>query len=214
MNYLDIKESEFFNSAYNQIAILKKDFAVDHAFIHIGNVIENSKRLARLVNLSVEDENLLLIAAALHDVGYLKGREEHAKNGAIIVCEFLAENNFDKEKIDKICLAIASHGGKEVENYYDDISFCLILADKLDFISNRYHADRLEERHEFYLHIYKTEFVLKDDKYYLNVYSDCEISEEKKSNYFFTKLNAVLEFVSKVKNKEVLLNFIVCKNEN
>ena len=213
MNYLDILESEFFKQTYTEIAELKKDFAVDHAFIHIGNVIENSKRLAKLFNLNKENENLLLIAAALHDVGYLKGREEHAKNGAIVAREFLVENNFGKENIDKICLAIASHGGKEINDYYDEISFCLILADKLDFISNRYHADRLEERHEFYLHIYKTEFVFENDKYYLNVYSDCEISEEKKSNYFFTKLKAVLEFVGKVKNKEVVLNFIVCKNE-
>ena len=45
MNYIDILNSDFFKQTYLQIEELKKDYPVNHGFIHIHNVINNSKKL-------------------------------------------------------------------------------------------------------------------------------------------------------------------------
>ena len=123
MDYKDILKSDYFNETYSQIEELKKDFYVNHGFIHVNGVIKNAEYLADLFCLSQKQKDLLLIASALHDIGYLKGREEHPINGATLAKEYLDTLNVlsDKE-VERITKAISSHGGKTEDDYTDDIS--------------------------------------------------------------------------------------------
>ena len=147
MNYLDIVNSDYFKETYSKIEEMKKDFPVNHGFIHVNNVIEDAKRLAITFNLNDKQTDLLLISASLHDIGYLNGRDDHAKNGGILVKGILKEWDFNDEDILVISNAISNHGGKEKEEYLDIISLCLICADKLDFINTRYDITKLKEEY-------------------------------------------------------------------
>ena len=77
MDYVDILKSDYYKETYSKIEELKKDFYVNHGFIHIDGVIKNADYLADLFCLTRKQKELLLIASALHDVGYLMGREDH-----------------------------------------------------------------------------------------------------------------------------------------
>jgi len=145
MKYNDILNSDYFKNTYKKIEKIKKDFPVNHGFIHIENVVRNAKRLVLTFNLNAKQEELLLIACLLHDVGYLKGRDEHASNGAILAKKYLIQNGFNREDIKLICDAIKNHGGKKHEDFIEPISMCLVIADKIDFISSRYNSLMLEE---------------------------------------------------------------------
>lgn len=140
MNYVDIMKSTFFNETYEKIEELKKDFPVNHGFVHVSHVVEMAQQLADIFALSKNEKQNLLIACTLHDIGYLNGREDHPKSGAVLAEKFLKENNFSQNDIIEICNAISCHGGKRLEDYRDPISRCLVLADKFDFIASRYSA--------------------------------------------------------------------------
>lgn len=144
MNYKDILKSNYFKETYSKIKELKKDFPVDHSFIHINNVIEYGKMCASLFNLDKKQKNLLLIACCLHDIGYLSGRDNHAFNGSVLAIEYLLNNGFNEIDTNIICKAIANHGGKEESNLTDLISLCLAISDKLDFTSSRYNILKLD----------------------------------------------------------------------
>ena len=56
MNYSDILNSKYFIEIYTKIEEMKKDYPVNHGFIHINNVIRNAKRLVNIF-LDNEDES-------------------------------------------------------------------------------------------------------------------------------------------------------------
>lgn len=147
MNYIDILNSEYFKDTYTKIEEIKKDYPVNHGFVHINNVIKNAKRLANVFNLSKRQEELLLIACTLHDIGYLEGRDDHALNGSKLATKYLKENEFKDEEIELISNAIKNHGGKKEEDFLEPISMCLTIADKLDFIYSRYDKNRIKDNY-------------------------------------------------------------------
>jgi len=59
MNYKDILVSEYFNTSYAEIEELKKDFYVNHGFIHINGVINNAneKYKTNIGNVCSEDKS-------------------------------------------------------------------------------------------------------------------------------------------------------------
>jgi len=200
MNYQDILKSDYFNKTYEEIEELKKDFYVNHGFIHINGVINNAKYLAELFCLTEKQKELLLIASALHDVGYLKGREDHAKNGGVIVREYL-NGKMPEDDIDIVCNAIASHGGKTEDDYVCPVSMCLILADKFDFAKQRYKDDGKEHKHLPLFQSIEKIVLTKEDgnNFKLNIYTtNKKLFDNIEDNYFFQKLFEVLKRVKNV----------------
>ena len=206
MTYKDILKSDYFKECYELVEELKKDFPVNHGFIHIDHVLENAKSLAKLFELSEIETNLLLIACCLHDIGYIKGRSEHAKNGGILAREYLTKNSdLNSSDIDVICNAIASHGGDNLEDYRNKVSLCLIFADKLDYIASRY---KEVEETKLYRTIAKTELVKENGVYKLNIYSTMEDFEDRLKSASFhihKKLMGILENFMQVYNVKVEL---------
>lgn len=210
MKYIDIINSDFFNYAYSTIEELKKDFPVNHGFIHVNHVIENAKKCAKVFNLSEEEERLLLIASALHDIGYLKGRENHAGNGAILAREVLKKSGLNNSQIDVICTAIANHGGDELSDFNNKISMCLILADKLDFVESRYRRDIEPERYQVFFNILKTDISFDNKKLNVKVLVTDKKAEEKfKERSFYEKVRKCFSLAAKSLNAEENMEFEV-----
>ena len=200
MNYKEILESEYFIETYSKIEELKKDFYVNHGFIHISGVIDNAQYLADIFGLNAKQKELLLIASALHDIGYLKGREGHAKNGGILVREYL-NGKMPEEDIDVVVNAVSSHGGKREEDFKCPVSMCLILADKLDFTKGRYKDDG-KEHYSLPLFLSIEKVVLEklgEKNFKLLIHTTKpEVFNNLEENYFFGKLFEVFRKIESV----------------
>ena len=200
MDYKDVLKSDYFNETYAKIEELKKDFYVNHGFVHVDGVINNAKYLADVFNLDSNQRRLLLIASALHDIGYLLGREGHAKNGSALAGEYL-KGKLDDADVGVVARAIASHGGKLDEDYLCPVSMCLILADKLDFCKNRYTDDGKEHSSlPMFLSIEKILLTKQDDSnLVLEIYTTNKgLFEDLENNYFFQKLFEVFRKLERV----------------
>lgn len=198
MNYIDIINSDYFRQTYSKVEEIKKDYPVNHGFIHINNVIKNAKRLAKTFKLTKNEKELLLVACTLHDIGYLSGRDDHAQNGSIIAKEILKIWDFNNSDIEIITNAIKNHGGKQKEDFQDRVSMCLIIADKLDFINSRYDKSKLKESYlKIFPNINDTYLDYKNNKLILNIFINQNFSLEdfQESNYY-NKLNNFLNLLS------------------
>lgn len=214
MNYTDILNSEYFKETYTKIEELKKDYYVNHGFLHINGVIENAKYLAEVFSLDLRQKELLLVASVLHDIGYLMGREEHAKNGGILAYEYLKGKMSDAD-VKLVCDAISSHGGKCDEDYLSPVSRCLILADKFDFSKVRYKDDGKEHSSlPLFKSIEKVHLRKENlNNYKLDIYStNKNLFDGIEDNYFFKKLFEVFARFKKVCNYNIELNILDYKS--
>ncbi len=198
MNYKAIQKSQFYLDTYAKVEQLKKDFPVNHGFLHVNHVIENAKSLAKSFNLNNYQKRLLYVACALHDIGYINGREEHALSGGIIARPYLEKNGFTPNEVEIICDAISRHGGKDLSDYQSPIPLCLVLADKLDFVSSRYNPNIPEHPvNPIYLSIQKLNFSLGENEILLEfVVGDGFNKEEFESGHFGRKLLSVFSMLS------------------
>ena len=137
MNYLDILQDREIVAIYNQIDIQKQAEPRHYGIIHTLSTIEYAKQLAECFSLTDHEKRLLYIACALHNVGHLNGKSLHAQTGAEMAKAYLRKAGMDIKDINTVGGAIASHLGRRGDNFYDSVSACLILADKMDFGSTR-----------------------------------------------------------------------------
>ena len=73
-----------------------------HSINHTLDVVASAEEISEKQNLSVEDAEIVQIAAWFHDLGYTKGCEEHERKGAEMARIFLEERNYPEEKIGQI----------------------------------------------------------------------------------------------------------------
>ena len=210
MNYIEIVNSVFFNNTYAKIEKLKKEFPVNHGFVHISGVIRNAKYISDLFGLDAHQKELLLIASALHDIGYLVGRDDHAKNGGLLAYEYLTDK-LPEQDIKIVCNAISCHGGKNETDYQCPVAMCLILADKLDFAKHRYKDDGKEHKNlPIFMTIQKVELKHKQNNQYILeiLTTNPELFVNLQENYFFNKLFAMFEKLKKVCGYKVEIEFV------
>jgi len=137
MNYLDILQDREIVAIYSQIDILKQDKPRHYGILHTLSTIEYAKQLAECFNLTEHEKELLLIACTLHNLGHLNGKTLHAQTGAEMAKTYLRKHNMNVKDINTISSAISSHLGRRGDNFYNSVSACLILADKMDFGATR-----------------------------------------------------------------------------
>ena len=93
-----------------------------HNFSHTQRVVNATKELIQGENVSETDANVLLLAAWLHDVGYIKGKENHEEKSVQIATNFLEEYNIDDGIISEVANLIrATKVGKEVDGHLEKI---------------------------------------------------------------------------------------------
>ena len=208
MTYQDILKSDFFFETYSKIEFEKRNFPVNHGFVHIWHVLCNARKLAKFFNLNAHEEELLYIACTLHDIGYIMGREDHAKNGEIAARQFL-KDKLPQEDIDTICTAIANHGGHEQKDYEEKVSLCLVLADKMDFVKTRYREDEKHASVKSFMTVEDVELVKKPEKIELEITSnDPQLLLDNNNSYFFNKLKLVMEKLSHALSTPMEINIV------
>lgn len=73
-----------------------------HSISHTQDVVDAVKTLAKEEKISEEDSECVLIAAWFHDVGYIRGGENHEDASISEAISFLKDHKFYSEGIDKV----------------------------------------------------------------------------------------------------------------
>ncbi len=77
-----------------------------HNYVHAKRVYKSTKEIIEKSALSSEEKEDVLIAALLHDTGYIHGRDNHEENSVKIGGDFLIKEGHSKDRIARINQAI------------------------------------------------------------------------------------------------------------
>lgn len=100
---------------------LNNDFLY-HNLSHTQRVVNAIKELIVGEEVSEVDANVLILAAWFHDVGYIKGSENHEESSVRIASNFLLEYNIDDSIINEVSKLIrATKKGHEPEGVLEKI---------------------------------------------------------------------------------------------
>ena len=137
MNYMQILTDPTIIKMYEDVNN-KIHFVIDHGMLHVKHVIANIKHICKVLNLSKNTQQLACIAGALHDVGRLFSKENHAEESAQFAQTYL-QNKLSPQERETVCYAIAHHE-REKFNYSttNEVAWVLLLADKMDNQRSRY----------------------------------------------------------------------------
>ena len=93
-----------------------------HNLRHTERVVKSTKELLNFYSLSEQENEQLLLAAWLHDIGYVKGTENHEDSSAEMASQFLKEHGYEKESIEKVHnLILATKMTHEPSNLMEEI---------------------------------------------------------------------------------------------
>ncbi|MCG9970067.1 Pycsar system effector family protein [Christiangramia crocea] len=155
-----------------------------HNYQHTQRVVKSTKELIDNSEINVKDKEALILAAWLHDTGYIHTYKGHEEKSAEIAESFLRENNATDELIEKVkkyikatkfsnvpetfCEKIirdadSSHFGKD---YFEETSELLRQELELHNIKNFTNAEWLEENILVFTekHQYYTDYAIKEWK--------------------------------------------------
>ncbi len=106
-------------------SLLTKELSTDylyHNLSHTQRVVNATKELIEGEKISETDANILLLAAWFHDVGYIKGTENHEESSVRITTNFLEEYNIDDSIINNVNRLIrATKMGVEADDVLEKI---------------------------------------------------------------------------------------------
>ena len=73
-----------------------------HSINHTLDVVNSAIEIAEKQNLNDEETEIVQIAAWFHDIGYIRGCDNHELNGAEMARAFLSEQGYPDSKIEKV----------------------------------------------------------------------------------------------------------------
>ena len=79
---------------------------VYHNFKHTEEVVNAAFEIGNAEKISEQDLEILLLAAWFHDIGFVKGFENHEESSKKIVSKYLKEINYSEDLIAEICEVI------------------------------------------------------------------------------------------------------------
>lgn len=157
-----------------------------HDFNHVLNVSSYCEKI--LKSLKFDDDFICeaKIAALLHDVGALQGKENHAQRSFEYAKKYFDDNDIRLKDRDLVLNAIKNHGeGFDTDNV---IQLVLILADKIDIRESRIsEAGRQVEGVRQCRFIDDISFEISDGCFQINFVCNEKIDLEELNNYYFTK---------------------------
>lgn len=118
----------------------QNNFPFNHGLQHIKNVVKIMEKITVMLNITGSKKQNLLIACALHDIGQVNGRENHALKAKLFSKDYL-KNKISETDLNIILSAIEKH---DQETDLDKLSFFINLvcfADKMDFSKRRLEKD-------------------------------------------------------------------------
>ena len=139
----EIKDDKYVKGIFKKISEIEvKDvYWVDHGLCHANNVVhivENILTHLKYNNNFIEQSK---IAALLHDIGNIYGRDNHAYNSFTLAKEYFIRNNIDTGDNHLVLEAIRYHSNGISGN---NIASILVLADKLDIKKDRLRTEGLK----------------------------------------------------------------------
>jgi predicted metal-dependent HD superfamily phosphohydrolase len=72
---------------------------VYHNYTHTKRVVKSTQEIVDNSAITAKEKNALLLAAYLHDTGYIHGADGHEEASAVIAKEYLIKNDIDQETI-------------------------------------------------------------------------------------------------------------------
>lgn len=75
---------------------------VYHNYMHTARVVKSTKEIIENTEIDVKEEQALIIAAWLHDTGYIHGADGHEERSAAIAEDFLKDNGADQSLIELV----------------------------------------------------------------------------------------------------------------
>lgn len=116
----DLKDILRKADVYVQHQILEKlpNTYLFHNYEHTEEVVEAAQKLAELADLSEENRFVLLLAAVFHDLGYIKGHNDHEQFSAEMAEDFLKEHQVERplvEQVKKLILSTRKSATPETE---------------------------------------------------------------------------------------------------
>lgn len=85
-----------------------------HNLKHTQRVVKSTKELLDAHDLDVEDQEVLLLTAWLHDSGYTEGTADHEERSCSIATDFLTKEGYPSIKIKKVLACI-----RATKRYYE-----------------------------------------------------------------------------------------------
>lgn len=137
MTYTQIRNDNYIVSLYNNIEKGNNDEKLwaNHSWGHIDSVIRIVEKMLSLLKYDEKTIERAKVAALLHDIGCIKGKNDHAIRSYEMAKQYLESKLIDEESIELIVNAIKNHSdGIETKNIIDATLF---FADKLDYTKNR-----------------------------------------------------------------------------
>ncbi len=118
-----------------------------HNVQHTKDVVDAAQYICKSEKISGNDTELVLTAAAFHDIGFLKGYENHEASSCEIAREVLHSYQYDKVQIEKICrLIMVTKLPQSPQNNLEEI---LCDADLFYLGSDKYFEGAEQLHHEF-----------------------------------------------------------------
>lgn len=208
MIYTDFLNNYRVVENYNEIDRINP-FPFNHGLKHVKNVCNIMNKLCDTLEIIGEEKEALLIAAALHDVGQVKGREEHGRKSKEFVIENFEAELRNHPYYNEILEAIEKHSDSFV---IENSLFTILLqfCDKMDFSKDRL-EDNYKEKFRYYCYenIDSVGFICNDECFGINIttsnidnFASCFLNED------FSKkvINAVKNLAKKLNKKPVVLN--------
>jgi len=166
------------------------EFAVFHALrveTYVSKILNREQH-----DLSEIEISLLRLAAVLHDVARLEETDDHARLGAEIAAQWLAENNInklDEKQIASVVELIAGHSDKEVieKDYRLGVLKDADTLDEIGIMSVFMASNWVDKKSPFFFHQLRNRLIgfeipFCDDKFsILNTDGAREILREKKA---------------------------------
>ncbi|WP_044402535.1 Pycsar system effector family protein [Lacinutrix sp. Hel_I_90] len=115
---------------------------VYHNYTHAKRVFKSTKEIIENSEINVNESEILLLAALLHDVGYIEKREGHEEVSARIATDFLTAEEVDPKTIEAVSTCIkATKFDSEPQNNLEEII--------RDADSSHFAKDYFQEASEF-----------------------------------------------------------------
>jgi len=145
ITFKDIQNNQDIITLIDQADLYLKELGyTNHGLDHVTTVTNRARMVAEKIGFSQENVELTSIAAFLHDIGNISGREDHSLVGSILAFQLLSKLGYPMVSICRIVTAIASHDDY-TGDVTDDISAVIIIADKSDVRKTRVREKVLSE---------------------------------------------------------------------
>jgi metal-dependent HD superfamily phosphatase/phosphodiesterase len=203
--YQELVKDESIKNIYDKVDNLTSKRWTTHGMRHINNVVKLVENVLRELK---QPENIIqygMIAAYLHDVGVMHGKNNHAQNGYLFVKDYLKDKDLPEDIKDMIAEAIKNHS--EASENSDLLSIVLVFADKLDISKSRLLEEAYEEDGLKEIQYVNGVKVSISDKLIVNFDCDKRFNKEEFEKYYFcNKVFKAIAQLAKYLNKDYQVN--------